>query len=368
MQGIQTTAISLTNVIVIVTLSSCMTIPQTGISQVSQLELLENLDGVEPEWEELLRKTPLSYLTPVPDTFETSIDGLYVKIDPAAPQAWLCRRCADYRLAGGLWRLQMDRGVMRIYYEVTGWKSLASYHISGDRLFVFNDPYCPDEIGEYSWDFQDGNLLLVVITDGCSIGLRGVNFSKQLWQSCDAFDKKPIGCSKLEVEELSTRTLSPGVSVFVHEGDSRFFEKPPDVMINANAEDLGITEGFELSSSSNSIPYGLNRILWWGGDWIEVATEESFHALGVQFLGDPQIGWARVLLDEVEVWRGNTADIWSQYGRHGGYIEILPPRPGPHRIRVESLGFDYRPVTVASFGFSYQTGVVVAESPPIKEE
>jgi len=79
--------------------------------------------------------------------------------------------------------------------------------------------------------------------------------------------------------------------------------------------------------------------------------------MGVQFFGDPQIGWARVLFDGVEVWRGNTSAIWSQNGRHVGYIEIAGFSPGRHTLRAESLGFDYRPVTVASFGFSYQAGV-----------
>jgi serine/threonine-protein kinase len=56
------------------------------------------------------------------------------------------------------------------------------------------------------------------------------------------------------------------------------------------------------------------------------------------------------------VWRGNTAEIWSNYNYRGGYIEITGFNPGPHTIRAESLGFDYRPVTVASFGFRYPTG------------
>ncbi len=60
-------------------------------------------------------------------------------------------------------------------------------------------------------------------------------------------------------------------------------------------------------------------------------------------MGEPQIGWARVLFDGVEVWRGNTSAIWSKPGRHGGYIEISGLSPGMHTMRAESLGFDYRP-------------------------
>jgi hypothetical protein len=83
--------------------------------------------------------------------------------------------------------------------------------------------------------------------------------------------------------------------------------------------------------------------------------------MGVQIYGDHTIGWARVLLDGEEVWRGDTAAIWSHLGRHGGYIEISGYDPGRHTIRVESMGFDYHPVTVAFFGFSEQGGIEMGE-------
>jgi hypothetical protein len=79
--------------------------------------------------------------------------------------------------------------------------------------------------------------------------------------------------------------------------------------------------------------------------------------MGVQFMGERSIGWARVLLDGQEVWRGNVSEIWSERGRHGGYVEVSGFEPGLHTIRAESLGFDYRPVSVASFGFGDKEGV-----------
>jgi hypothetical protein len=88
-------------------------------------------------WFSLQAQTPVPHTTPLPDSEWTPIDGTYAKLDPSLPQWWACRRCADYRPAGGIWKLQFDKGVMRIYYPITGWRSVASYIVSGDRLFIF---------------------------------------------------------------------------------------------------------------------------------------------------------------------------------------------------------------------------------------
>jgi hypothetical protein len=67
-----------------------------------------------------------------------------------------------------------------------------------------------------------------------------------------------------------------------------------------------------------------------------------------------------VLFDGQEIWRGDTSKIWASLGRNGGYIEVSGLAPGVHTLRVESMGFDYHPVTVAFFGFS-RNGTVKME-------
>ena len=101
-------------------------------------------------WSGLLFNKPVAFTTPLPEENWTPIDGTYAKLDSSDPQWWECRRCADYRLGGGIWKLQFNKGVMRIYYDVTGWRSIASYTIADDHLYIFNDPYCPQEVGEYN--------------------------------------------------------------------------------------------------------------------------------------------------------------------------------------------------------------------------
>ncbi len=309
-------------------------------------------------WEALLAQTPVAYTTPLPATAKTPLDGTYAKIDPSQPQWWLCRRCADYRPSGGIWKLQFDQGIMRIYYEVTGWKTIASYTVDGDHLTIFNDPYCRDEVGTYSWKIEAGDLELETIRDTCSFDLRGENLGGQNWSACPPENESapiPSGCEAQIAIPATPTPASLPVTVTVYGGDSRFFSQPPEVFAPANSDDTSPPAGIAVTFHEESIPYGLNRVVWWQGDWVEATTEQPYTAMGVQFFGGPAIGWARVLFDGLEVWRGNTAAMATDgLGHYGGYVNIANFTPGLHTIRVESLGFDYHPVTVASFGFSTQ--------------
>ena len=262
--------------------------------------------------------------------------------------------------------MQFDRGVMRIFYEVTGWRSFGSFTVSDDELRVFNDVYCPDVVGSYSWKLEAGELVLNVNEDPCSFGLRGQNLSNQFWLAClssdqpaetDLSGENPPGCAENPVIPLQEAIADLPVGIAEHPGNSRQFGKPPDEFALANSENIGPPPGIQISYDAESIAFGTTRVLWWGGDWIEATTELNFSAIGVQFWGAPQDGWARILFDGVEVWRGLTSSLGFEQLQYGGYIEVSGFQPEPHTIRVESLGFDYRPLTVAGFGFSHEGGV-----------
>ncbi len=307
-------------------------------------------------WDELLQIKPVPYASPLPELVVTQLDGTYAKYDPTPPQWWACLRCADYRQAGGVWRMNFDRGVMRIYYEVTGWRSLASYRVSGDRLFLFNDPYCKDETGEYRWKLEDEALKLEVVNDPCSFELRGKNLSNYQWDVCPGNElgigKEPRGCKDPLPPPIYEHFLNDGLTVIVREADVRLETVPPDVILNATGIGLSLPDGVGVSYSEESMPYGVNRVLWHQDDWMEIAFREPFTSAGVQFRGSYVIGWARVLFDGQEIWRGDTAEIWSELKVHGGYIEVKGFGSGEHILRVERLDVDSRPVMVAFFGLS----------------
>ncbi len=154
-------------------------------------------------WNALLAHTPVPWTTPLPPKEATPLDATYVKINPRLATPFPCKRCPDYALEGGLWKFSLSKGVFRIYYTMNGWRSLGSYTVSGNQLYLFNDPYCNWDTGIYTWKLDEGALILTEVNDPCSQGLRAANLTDQPWLSCDPPTieakitdhwQKPIGC------------------------------------------------------------------------------------------------------------------------------------------------------------------------------
>lgn len=283
----------------------------------------------------------------------SEIDGIYAKADPSTPQWWACRRCADYRPAGGVWKLELDHGVMNIRYDIISWRSRAQFELEGGRLLLTQDAVCPDEVGEYRWRLAGGELTLEPIRDVCSFGLRAQNLGNQAWQACpdqlETSGTTPEGCP-VDIPPDSFTLTDGYLTVGVHPGIAAEFELPPGRIVDANPDNHKPPAGIEVLVSDDSIPYGRNLVIWKPGDAVEVEINDTVEAVGVQFHGDAAIGWARISFDEIEVWRGDTAAIWSSLGRFGGYVEVSGFETGIHTLRVEALGVDRRPITIAYFG------------------
>ena len=158
-------------------------------------------------WQALFQHTPVPWTTPLPAEEPTILDATYVKVNPRLATPFPCKRCPDYALEGGLWKLSLSKGIFRIYFTVTGWRSLGSYTVSDDRIYFFNDPYCNLQTGVYQWKLENGALTLTEIDDPCSQGLRAANFIDQPWLSCRPPNReaaitdhwqKPAGCDPNE--------------------------------------------------------------------------------------------------------------------------------------------------------------------------
>jgi hypothetical protein len=154
-------------------------------------------------WAELLQKTPFPHTAPLPAKVQTALDGTYAKFDPKKTPPVACRRCPDYVPQGGIWKLNLDKGIFRIFHESTGWRSIGSFVIDQNRMQVFNDPCCIEVKGFYRWTLGQGDLKLQVVEDKCAIGQRAKNLIQIPWQSCQppsmeaGFSghwEKPTGC------------------------------------------------------------------------------------------------------------------------------------------------------------------------------
>ena len=137
--------------------------------------------------------------SPLPPPKRTVLDGTYSKFDPKKTPPVPCRRCPDYVPEGGIWKLQLSKGVFRIFHEFTGWRSIGSFAVDENRVQLFNDPTCIEVTGTYTWTLKGGRLIWVMVQDECAIGMRAKNLMQQPWLSCQPTSKqanwqRPPGC------------------------------------------------------------------------------------------------------------------------------------------------------------------------------
>ena len=153
-------------------------------------------------WANLLQREPYPYTIPLLSQ-PSILDGTYTKKAKKAGEIVHCRRCPDWAPETGLWKLNLSKGTYRIFHAMTGWKSIGTFIVAGDRILFANDPCCQEGIGVYSWKLEDRQLILTVIDDTCAIGLRAMNLAEVPWLSCQPPSReaaitehwpKPSGC------------------------------------------------------------------------------------------------------------------------------------------------------------------------------
>lgn len=148
-------------------------------------------DKIVGDLSTVIEVPPFPYGMPLPPALPSELDGLYTRTIPFEGTPFPCKRCAGYRLEGGVWSLYFDKGVMKVFQQETDFEAITSFTVSGDRLTVFNDPYCEEDItmaGTYTWQKNGDVLTLKVINDPCSIRLRAKNLTATAWI------KKPDPC------------------------------------------------------------------------------------------------------------------------------------------------------------------------------
>ena len=69
--------------------------------------------------------------------------------------------------------------------------------------------------------------------------------------------------------------------------------------------------------------------------WLEVTWSDPTDTVGVQFCGDSNDGWARILVDGEVLWTGNT---YHAEGKFRQYVALGGLPLQPHHVRVEATG------------------------------
>lgn len=127
---------------------------------------------------------PFPYSQPLPPPVPSVIDGLYTRTIPFEGTPVPCKRCAGYRLEGGVWSLYLNNGVFKLFQQDTNFEAVGSFAVSNDRVTFFNDPYCEEDltmVGTYAWQKNGDTLAFQTIGDACSIGLRAKNLTATNW-------------------------------------------------------------------------------------------------------------------------------------------------------------------------------------------
>jgi len=142
-------------------------------------------------------------------------------------------------------------------------------------------------------------------------------------------------------------------------GDARYADDPPMQIAYANTRYATPPSAVTIRDSGGEF-WRMNEwvALMNGGDWIEAThSGTGITSVGVQFWGDNDDGIARVLIDGVERWTGDTYGENGSYpgGAFVNYLYFMDLGPGPHTIRVEAVGQATAGagdnVTVMYFGF-----------------
>jgi len=165
----------------------------------------------------------------------------------------------------------------------------------------------------------------------------------------------PIFAGKCQVFDNSCEGKPQEIRIYSSPGWVNSSIYQPEIQASANYFDYPSPEGITLTNGGGS--QFQQAIILTGGQYLEATTSNPYSAMGVQPHGDSTIGWARVLFDGVEVWRGDTSSYWhdAEAYVHAVYIEVRCYPPGTHTLRIEALGIagsgGGQTVPIAFFGF-----------------
>ncbi len=133
---------------------------------------------------------PYPYHSPTPAPDSTSpLDGTYLRTltlrDVGGARVGLpfrCLRCPPFRIDAGVSTLIFFHGAYYLHHQLSGFRTMGSFVVDGDRVTFFNDANCPQTEGVYEYELSPHSVRFRVIHDDCPFsGERGFDLMARPW-------------------------------------------------------------------------------------------------------------------------------------------------------------------------------------------
>ncbi|MGH2637335.1 MAG: hypothetical protein ACRDHU_14480 [Actinomycetota bacterium] len=137
---------------------------------------------------------PYPFMSPTPPPTASALDGTYLRTmtlrDVGGARVGLpfrCLRCPPFRIDAGVSTLIFTRGAYYLHHQLSGFRTMGSFVVEGDRVTLFNDANCPQTPGVYAVDATPHGLRFRVIEDDCPFsGERALDLMVRPWTRVSA--------------------------------------------------------------------------------------------------------------------------------------------------------------------------------------
>ncbi len=137
---------------------------------------------------------PYPFMSPTPPPDPSVLDGTYLRTltlrDVGGARIGLpyrCLRCPPFRIDAGVSTLIFTRGAYYLHHQLSGFRTMGSFVIHGDRVTLFNDANCPQTPGIYAFEVTAHGLRFRVVEDDCPFsGERGFDLMVRPWTRVSA--------------------------------------------------------------------------------------------------------------------------------------------------------------------------------------
>lgn len=137
---------------------------------------------------------PYPFMSPTPSPTPTELDGTYLRTltlrelgGARRGLPYRCLRCPPFRIDAGVSTVVLLRGAYYIHHHLSGFRTMGSFVVDGDRVTLFNDANCPQDRGIYEVDVTAHGLRFRVVEDDCSFsGERALDLMVSPWTRVSA--------------------------------------------------------------------------------------------------------------------------------------------------------------------------------------